>query len=191
MNFLYKKHPKGTYEYADYKKKIDIVLMVGLFLLALGLFAIGYFTTGSKKNLLTIVAVLGLLPACKQVVAVIMSLRVRACTQALKSNIDSHIGRLYGMYHLYFTSYDKNFFFAHAVITDNSVLCLDIADKVDEKAFNAHITDLLLKDGIKDVLIKVFKDEEKYLKRLDELNASTEDKTADIRVISLIGNVTL
>ena len=38
MDFLYKKHPKGSYEHAKYKRTVDILITVFLFLLSLGLF---------------------------------------------------------------------------------------------------------------------------------------------------------
>ncbi len=192
MDFLYKKHPKGTYEYAGYKKIVDAIVMIVFFLLALGLYVIGIVTTGSKKNLLTIVAVLGLLPACKMVVSVIMSLRVRPCDTGVRDEIDGHVGRLYGLYNMYFTSYDKNFLLAHMVVYGRNIVGLSLGEGFDEKAFGEHITDLARKEGIKDLFVKVFDDKDKYLRRLDELNGSDETKTdADAVLSSLIHNVTL
>ncbi|MBP9995883.1 MAG: hypothetical protein KBT19_01245 [Lachnospiraceae bacterium] len=191
MDFLYKRHPKGTYEYVAYKKKIDAIVMIILFALALGLFVIGLIATGSKKNLLTIVAVLGLLPACKQVVALIMSLRVKSCMNSVKEMIDEHIGKLYGVYSPYFTAYDKNYAFDHLVITNNSVLLLNTGKSIDEKAYIAHINDLLRKEGLKDILIKVFYDADKYCNRLDELNNMTDALEVNGAVAKLIYNVTL
>ncbi len=191
MNWLYRKYTKEDYEFASYRKKMDIIVMIILFLLALGLFVTGLVATGTKKNLLSVVAVLGLLPACKQLVAVVMSLRVRCCEQSVRDSIDKHIGSLYGFYHPYFTSYDKNYPFAHLVITDNSIIALDNHGKIDANAFNNHIQDLLRKEGIKDIVVKVFTGIDKYTNRLDELNASTHDTTANINIAKLIYDVTL
>ena len=192
MDFLYKKHPKGTYEYAGYKKIMDAVVMVIMFMLALGLFIIGIVTTGSKKNLLTIVAVLGLLPACKMVVSLIMSLRVRPCDKALKDKIDAHTGDLHGMYNMYFTSYNKNFFIDHLIISGKSAIGLATDKAFDEKAFDEHLSDLIRKEGIKDGFIKIFTDTDKYLNRLDELNAlESKDYRPNNELRNLIVNVKL
>ena len=191
MDFLYKKHPKGTYEYADYKKLVDIVITFILFALALGLYVIGRVTTGSNRNLLTIVAVLGLLPACKMVVDVIMCFRIKKCNTALKGEIDNSIGKLCGMYNMYFTSYDKNFPIDHLIITSNSVIGYSSYDKFDEKAFNAHLSDLLRKDGIKDIMIKIFDNPDKYVGRLKELNELDENIKEHGSVYALIKSVTL
>ena len=191
MDFLYRKHPKGSYEHAKYKRTIDIIITIFLFLLSLGLFVIGYVATGSKKNLLTIVAVLGLLPACKMVVDVIMCFRVKPVEESVREGIDASIGKLYGLYHMYFTSYDKNFPIDHLVITSNSVIGLSSDPKFDEKMFITHLKDHMRKDGIKDITIKIFDDYNKYLNRLSELNnLDDETTTVNIGVRNLILNIT-
>ena len=191
MDFLYRKHPKGSYEHAKYKRTVDIIITIFLFLLSLGLFVIGYVATGSKKNLLTIVAVLGLLPACKMVVDVIMCFRVKPVEESVKEGIDASIGKLYGLYHMYFTSYDKNFPIDHLVITSNSVIGLSSDPKFDEKMFITHLKDYMRKDGIKDITIKIFDDYNKYLNRLSEINnLDDETTTVNIGVRNLILNIT-
>lgn len=191
MNFLYKKHPKGSYEYANYKKKVDVVVMIVLFALALGIFCIGYFSTGTKANLLSVIAVLGLLPACKQVVAVIMSMRVKACDIDTKEKLDSHLGELFGMYNLYFTSYDKNFALTHLVVMDKQIICLASDKNFKEKEFIEHLSELILKEGVKDSFLKVFTDVERYVNRLDELNNLETVKMANGEIVNLICNVTI
>ena len=191
MDFLYRKHPKGSYEHAKYKRTVDIIITIFLFLLSLGLFVIGYVATGSKKNLLTIVAVLGLLPACKMVVDVIMCFRVKPVEGSVREGIDASIGKLYGLYHMYFTSYDKNFPIDHLVITSNSVIGLCSNPKFDEKLFITHLKDYMRKDGIKDITIKIFDDYNKYLNRLSEINnLDDETTTVNIGVRNLILNIT-
>lgn len=191
MDYLYKRHPKGTYEYADYKKKVDIAVMLFLFALALGLYIIGRVATGSNRNILTIVAVLGLLPACKMVVDVIMCFRVKSCEQELKSRIDASVGKLYGMYNMYFTSYNKNYLIAHLVLSGNSVIGLCTDKGFDEKSFKEHLGELLIKEGIKDVMIKVFTDDKRYITRLTELNEAEGAAGHNISLETLIRNVTL
>ncbi len=191
MDFLYKKHPKGTYEYVSYRRKIDIGVMCLMFALAMGLYIIGRVSTGSNKNILTIVAVLGLLPACKMVVDVIMCFKVRSCDDELRQHIDGAIGSLHGMYNMYFTSYDKNFYLDHLVITGDSVIGYSSVTGFDEKAFSAHLTDLLLKENIKNILIKVFDNEEKYLGRLRELSDNNAGTAARDDLYRLICNVSL
>lgn len=48
---------------------------------SIGLYVMGYVTTGSNKNLLTIVAVLGCLPACKSLVNLILFLKAEGAVK--------------------------------------------------------------------------------------------------------------
>ena len=54
---------KGTKNYIESQKIYEIIRTVIYFILPLGLFAIGLITTGRRANLLTVVAVVGCLPA--------------------------------------------------------------------------------------------------------------------------------
>ena len=65
-------HVKGTRNYLNTQKKYEILRTVLYFSISLSLFAAGYIQTGSRGNLLSIVAVLGCLPASKSAVGAIM-----------------------------------------------------------------------------------------------------------------------
>ena len=65
MKTVTPKIAKGQYGYMDKQRKRVIITTISYYAISLAIFAMGYITTGSKRNLLTIVAVLGLLPASK------------------------------------------------------------------------------------------------------------------------------
>ena len=71
-----KKVLKGNPGYLDYKKKAEILRTVIYFALVAAVFFLGYSQAHTKKNLLTIVAILGCLPASKALVGVILRLPV-------------------------------------------------------------------------------------------------------------------
>lgn len=60
--------PKGSYGYLKAHRAVAAIRTLLFFGVSIGLYAMGYKTTGSNRNLLTIVAVLGCLPACKSLV---------------------------------------------------------------------------------------------------------------------------
>ena len=66
-----KKVEKGLPGYLDYKKKVEIIRTVIYFGIVAAIFFLGYFQTDTRLNLLTVVAVLGCLPASKALVGVI------------------------------------------------------------------------------------------------------------------------
>ena len=61
-----KKAEKGTPGYLDYKRKIEIIRTIIYFGIVVAVFLLGYFQTGTRLNLLTVVAVLGCLPASRR-----------------------------------------------------------------------------------------------------------------------------
>ena len=70
-----KKIRKGCYGYMDYQKKVTILRTVLFFAVSIGIYGMGISSPGNNKNLLTVVAVLGLLPSCKSAINMIMFLK--------------------------------------------------------------------------------------------------------------------
>lgn len=191
MSKILNKYLKGEYEYVkDHRMRICIFTAI-LFIISLSLYIAGYITTKSNKNYLTIVAILGLLPASKSLVSVIMNFRVKVTDIDFKNEIESRIGNLTGMFHMYFTSYDSNFYINHLVITDNSLIGFSDDSKFDEKKFKDHLEKHMKIDGIENITIKVFNDKNAYFKRLDELNKITDSNNTNTKLYNLLYSITL
>ena len=75
---------KGTFLYLDTQKKYEIIRTILFYAISAAIFATGYITTGTKKNLLTMVAVLGVLPASKSLVSVIMFMRYKSFREKIE-----------------------------------------------------------------------------------------------------------
>lgn len=182
---------KGTRNYIDTQKIYELVRTIIYFLLPLGLFITGLVTTKSRANLLTVVAVVGCLPACKSLVSTIMYFRYKSCKKANSDVIEKHIGSLSGLYDMIFTSYKVNFEVAHLVVCGNIICGYSESINFAEKDFSAHIEELLKMDGHKNYTIKIFTDLKKYTDRLDQLNElETENKNINA-VLQTLKSVTL
>ena len=72
---MFFKKRKGTYGYLKKAPVFQGLLTILLLILPAGLFLIGYSITKDVKNLFTIAAVVGMLPAAKSIVSFIMYLR--------------------------------------------------------------------------------------------------------------------
>ncbi len=182
---------KGSYGYLPYKKKMSAIMTFGMFALSLAIFIMGYITTKTNANLLTVVAVLGCLPASKSAVSMIMYLKAKGATEEDKTVIEEVKGNLFGYYDLYFTGYQKNFPTNHLVVTQNSIIAYSSNEKITEKEFNEHIKDLLNKERIQDITVKLFTDRSKYINRLKELNQSEANTTARKDIVNMLFNVSL
>ncbi len=92
--------PKGAYGYITNRKKFTALRTALYFAISLSLYVAGYVTTGSNKNLLTIVAVLGCLPSCKSAVNMIIFLRAKGCSAELKTKLEGFDEKLTVFYDL-------------------------------------------------------------------------------------------
>lgn len=162
-------HVKGTRNYINSQKKYELIRTFIFFFIPLSLFIAGYVTTKTKMNLLTIVAVVGLLPACKSLVGVIMFLKHRSLSEEFAAKIDATQHELPQLYDMVFTTYDKTHVVNHMVIAGNTVCGFSEDKNFKEKEFNAHIQNVLKTDGFKNVSVKIFTDINKYTERLEQL----------------------
>lgn len=186
-----KKVQKGNLGYLSYQKVMSAVITAVMFIVSISLYIAGYITTKSNQNLLTVVAILGCLPASKSAVSFIMYLKAKGCSQEDSEAIESVIGNLDGFYELYFTAYDKNFAINHLVVTRNSIIAYSADKKIEENDFSKHIKDILNKERISDITVKLFADRDKYLNRLNELNQSEADTSARNDIVNTLFSVSL
>lgn len=188
---LFNKYTKGEYEYAKYNRLKLIIYTLGMYSLSAAIYIIGYITTKTNKNLLTIVAVLGILPASKLLISLIMACRVKTVSMDIKKEIDSNIGGLTGFYNMYFTSYDVNYYLNHCVITSDSFIGYTDTNDFDNKKFQEHIEKHMKIDGISNVLIKIFDSKDGYINRLSQLNNTDQVNKTNEKMIELINNISL
>lgn len=181
------RNTKGSYGYLARKKKTVVWRTILYFGISLAIFIAGYVTTGTRKNLLTVVAVLGCLPACKSVVNMIMLLRASGCSAEAHDRISPCEGRLIGMYDMYFTSYQQNFPVSHMVVDGKVILAYHEAPKFDEQAAISHLQMMLKQGGFKDYTVSMTGELSKYCEQLKTLDASTPDadtgKEDEVRVL--------
>ncbi len=91
---------KGTPGYLDYKKKVEIIRTVIYFGIVAAVFFLGYSQTGTRLNLLTVIAILGCLPAGKALVGVIARFPYRSIEQDVADEIKSKTSHLTVCYDL-------------------------------------------------------------------------------------------
>lgn len=187
---------KGEYGYIAYARRMAIIRTVVMFILCAAVFAIGYITTGTRKNLLTIVAVLGCLPASKSLVNVIMFIRASGCSGPVHELIEEIVGAareaatflFADAYDLYLTSYQRNFPISHVVAGRGMITGLCEKQDCDITECEKHITGHMQADGIKDITVKIYTDTDKYLARLKvlaEMDAHDADASREAIIDTL------
>lgn len=182
---------KGTRNYLATQKKYEIIRTVLYFGISISLFVSGMLLVKSRLNLLTLVAVLGCLPASKSAVSMIMFLRYPSLNSDAASQISQSCGGLQGLYDLVFTSYDKNYRVGHMTVRGNTLCGYTEDPSFDEKGFASHIDGLLKAEQLKDVNVKIFTDLNKYLKRLEQLGQADVDGTNTDKILAALKSVSL
>lgn len=184
------KYRKGEFEYLREKKKWELIKTIALFGISALIFLMGYLSTKTKSNYLTIVAVLGCLPASKSMVSLIMYWRIKECSESLRKEIEAKVGKE-GSYHLYFTSYDKNFAVSHALVKAHTIVAYTQQQKTMESDFEEHIKTSLKRDGINNYSVKLFKEKEKYFQRIEQLIQLETEGTVDQRALKTLYAISL
>lgn len=184
---------KGCYGYLRRQKKTEIIRTILYFALSLAIFIMGYLSTGTKANLLTIVAVLGSLPASKSMVSMIMYLKAGVCSPdcyAMAQSVNPD-GTLL-LYDLYLTSYRNNFQISVMAVKNNTVCGYTEDGKCDLSAGEKHISEILQQSGYGGVTVKLFDNREKFRERLTALCAASEKaQERDEAVAQVIKDISL
>lgn len=186
-NCQLKRAVKGNFGYLAVKRMQVIIRTILFFGISIALYIAGYVTTGDNRNLLTIVAVLGLLPASKSLVNMIMLIRARGCSKEAKQELEPLEGRLVGMYDMYFTSYKKNFAISHMIVEGKVILGYTEDAKCDCRACEEHLNTMLKQGGFKDMTIRISENIKGYGEQLENLNQKNQEndpvKDDEVRVI--------
>ena len=163
-----KRIAKGKYGYTLSHRKSQILKMSLYIALALAIFLIGWITTKTTKNILSIVAICGALPISKEMVGVIMSFKRKPLDKQLYEQISERAGDLEQIYELLFTTQEKSYVVEAAIVEGKDVICYTLDPKCDALALQKHLQRMLDANGYKEN-VKVFKDLKKFLDRVSDL----------------------
>lgn len=204
---------KGSRNYLDSQKKYELIRTLIYFLIPVILFLAGIIQTQStltgmkgngwellkaglanpksRVNLLSIVAVLGLLPASKSLVSTIMFLRFHSFTGQEADQAAAAGEGLAVLFDCVFTSYKKSFVIRHLAVRGNTVCGYAGGTDFAENQFYQHIGEILKADGHKDTSVKVFTDFRKYTERLRQMASLEDNETQTRSVIATLKSVML
>lgn len=187
---------KCDFGYFKNQIKIELIKTIIFFALPIGVLLIGIILTGNKNNLLTIVAVFGLLPAGKQLINYIMFIKVQkfACTDSLHEEIekklkDKEIPLM--RYDLYITSYEKCHPVYAMTCANDALIGFSDADKFDYAKAEEHIKMILGQNGYKLPTVKIFDSKEKFLERIAQFSENDEVSEKEKAILHLMENISL
>lgn len=182
---------KGTKDYISSQKKYEIIRTIIYFSISMALFLAGYITTGSRNNLLTIVAVLGCLPSSKSLVTTIMYCRYKSLGKEPAELIEKHSDGLFCLYDMVFTTRDKTYPVLHMTIHNQNIIGFAESGKFSDKACEEHLKTCLKIDHFTDLSIKIFFDIHKYTDRIEQLKDLTDDNKRNIGISNTLKSIAL
>lgn len=181
---------KGEYGYPLYERKRVIVRTAVYFLISIAVFLLGYFSTGQKENLLTVVAVLGMLPASKSLVSVVMYFKIPKFSETDYQEIAGLEGSVPVIYSLYLTSYRSNFPINCFAVRGNNLIGYTEFPVCDASACEEHIQGILKQNSFKNVTIKIFHEKARFVERLAQLQALEPGKK-ESDILTLLCDISL
>ena len=177
-----KKHPvKGEYGYYSYEKKRRVAIVAFLFGLCLLIFFTGLIMTGTRKNLFTLVAILGVLPAAKWAVSMIMILLQRPIDPKVVEITEEIAGELTHGYELCVTAYEGRLALDAVVVCGNNIAAYSSAEKGKFEFMETHVRKILHGNGLGNPSFKIFRKLEQYQERIRQLAFDPEKYREGLR----------
>lgn len=172
---------KGEAGYIQSKKKQEIVKTVIEFAVVLAFFLTGYFTTKTRLNWFTVIAVLSCLPAAKSLVSVIMLIPHKSIDETKVPEIEERATQLVKSYDMILTSYERIMPIDSIVILGNIICGYSKSSKIDLNYTSRYMRKTLSNNGYDKVSVKIFTDFKAYLSRVEGMENMAAVEKAESR----------
>ena len=181
---------KGAKGYICAKKKREILKTCLEFGVVFALLILGVTETGDRMNVLTIVAILGCLPASKALVELIMIMPHHSIELQKAEEIAEKARHLTIIYDMVFTSEKKIMPVEAIVISDHTVCGYSSNAKVAANEVGQHIKQYLMANKHTKASVKIFDDYATFLSRAEDMSLladkNNEEKKKNETAISRV-----
>ena len=161
---------KGDAGYIRSRKRKILLKTILEFGIVAALLILGIIETGTRQNLLTIVAVLGCLPASKALVELIMMLPHHSISEEMAAEIELNASLLTTAYDMVFTSEKKIMPVEAIVISGNTICGYSSNTKVDMNFIVNHLKQYLHSNRFDKVSVKIFDNYTAFVTRAEGMN---------------------
>ena len=166
---------KGTYGYLNRNKisawkKSLLMLSVPIII-----FLAAWTVSKTRNNVMTVVAIVGCLPGCNQIVRAIMASRYHSIDRSLYEETEKARGDRLALYENVFTSYEQTYSVDCAVISGRDIVGYSSDERMDAGKAQEHIRGILKNNSYKQN-VKIFKDRKAFLDRVRTLSAGEPEK---------------
>lgn len=161
---------KGDAGYIRMRKRKTLLKTILEFGIVIALLILGIIETGSRLNLLTVVAVLGCLPASKALVEFIMVMPHHSIAEEMAAEIDLNAELLTRAYDMVFTS-EKIIMPVEAIVISGNTICGYSSNaEVDMNFIAKHLKQYLNANKFDKVSVKIFDNYTQFVTRAEGMN---------------------
>lgn len=165
---------KGTLGYIQSQKKRRILITIFLFGISFAIFLTGYLTTHTRNNLLTIIAVLGCLPAARSAVGMIILLPYRSFDTGKAGEIQKIVKDCTTAYDLVLTS-REHIMHVDVLLISRHLICGYMSGrKISSAEVERYLSQILKQNHYDKVTVKIFSDYESFLERAGQIAGLAE-----------------
>lgn len=168
------KKEKGQYGYRDYHKKIQVMkVLFGAAMILVQLLARNFTENQAARNVLTLMAILSVLPTANVASPLLASWKYKTCSQKLfdETACLKETGVL--LYDLIVTSKEMIIPLDVVMVHPKAVVAYCTSPKIDARKAEKYLNDTFRSQRL-DPNAKVIKEEKMFLKRLKELKPREE-----------------
>ena len=178
-----KKTEKGNYGYIKYEKAKRTLITAIMFAIPLIIFFTGLRQTGTRKNLFTLVAILGVLPTAKWATSMIMILLQKPVDRKVYDVTEQIAGDLTHGYELCVTAYEGRLSLDAVVVCGNSIAAYSSAEKGRFEFMETHMRKIIHGNGLGNPALKIFRRFDQYQERITQLASDPERYREGLRYV--------
>lgn len=168
-----KKAAKGEYGYFRYERKRRLLMTFILLLIPVTLFLIGFFIFGTEKNILMVLSMVTVIPFAMGVTGTVAVFLQKSIPEDIYQKIRAHEGSLTMAYELYVTNEKASTMLDAAAICGKNLVAY-VSDKKADTAFTQDYIRRTMRTAGYGMDVKLMKDLDKFIERLDSLNEHAE-----------------
>lgn len=164
---------KGEYGYRDYRRKARLVMVgVGVAAILIQLGARGLTDSEAAKNILTVMAVLSVLPTANLASPLLASWRYRTPSKAFYEKVHAHEGEYVILYDLIVTTKEWILPLDAVIVHPKGIYAYCTSLKVEIPKAEKTLNEFLKAQKL-DGNLKLIKDEKSFFQRMKELKPSS------------------
>ncbi len=171
--------------YIANRKKISLLWLLGYLVVAVGIFLIGYFWTHTRANVLTVLAVLMVLPAAKRVVNLVVMIPRKSVSAERFEAVQAEVGEGILFTDYVFTSTEKIMHLDFVVIKNGNVLAVTAPSRQDVEYMKKYLEDCVHK-AAPSYHVRVFDTDQELVKQLSRMSQVEGEKESEEKVVEFL-----